>query len=325
MNPLLKDRFSYNNGMIIRIDKTLFTENMKHEFFHILKTQTGEEFDEKNYHAFSNEYEDIEQDIGIHYCICGQLIKKLCTIQYKDGTTFQVGNECIEKISERLKAEKDNRVCCSCGSIYDKRGRRAELKLCKSCFEDSSKKSLKIIEKFQKQKEEEKEEILKLKKTRLDMLKHCKLCKQLNINKLKRHRNICYICVDIGRIKYIEKLEEYEREKREERQKREEEIKFENEMIAFDYHDTFHMKEIIKKHGGEWNSNEKKWYIKRKNYNSLFNEIKDLTVPFDPPMSFEEFLKKDKSYIDKIIRLAKTKNTEEEWNIFLIQINKIYK
>ena len=37
MNPLLKDRFSYNNGMIIRIDKTLFTENMKHEFFHILK------------------------------------------------------------------------------------------------------------------------------------------------------------------------------------------------------------------------------------------------------------------------------------------------
>lgn len=255
-------------------------------------------------------------DIGIHYCICSQLIRKLCTIQYKDGTTFQVGNECIEKISERLKAEKDNRVCCSCGSIYDKRGRRAELKLCKSCFEDSSKKSLKIIEKFQQQKEEEKEEILKL---RLDMLKHCELCKQLNINKLKRYRNICYICVDIGRIKYIKKLEEYEREKREE------EIKFENEMIVFDYHDTFHVKEIIKKYGGEWNSNKKKWYIKRINYNSLFNEInKDLVVPFDHPMPFEEFLKKDKSYIDGVIRLATTKN-DEKWNIFLIQINKIYK
>jgi hypothetical protein len=96
-------------------------------------------------------------------------------------------------------------------------------------------------------------------------------------------------------------------------------------MIVFDYHDTFHIKEIIKKYGGEWNSNKKKWYIKRKNYNSLFNEInKDLFVPFDPPISFEEFLKNNKSYIDQTIRIAKTKN-DEKWNTFLIQINKIYK
>jgi hypothetical protein len=26
MNPLLKDRFSYNNGMIIRVDNKLYTE-----------------------------------------------------------------------------------------------------------------------------------------------------------------------------------------------------------------------------------------------------------------------------------------------------------
>lgn len=58
MNPLLQDRFSYNNGMIIRLNNKPYTENMKHEFFYILKAQTGEEFDKKNYHAFSNEYED---------------------------------------------------------------------------------------------------------------------------------------------------------------------------------------------------------------------------------------------------------------------------
>lgn len=39
-------------------------------------------------------------------------------------------------------------------------------------------------------------------------------------------------------------------------------------------------------------------------------------VPFEPPISIEEFNKKEQSYKDKIIRIAKSKD-DEKWKIFL--------
>jgi len=280
MNPLLTSRFSFNNGQIIRINPAKYQENMRHEFLYILKVQTGIEFNENNYTALEEQNEDQEQDIGIHWCICGKEIKKLCILVFKDGTSFQVGNECVNKISKKLKAGIDGRLCSKCGEIYDKRGHRAELKLCKFCYDKSGFESLFCFIKFHRIKQKQEEDnhknflikkyndmMLKIKK-KLLMLKRCKKCKQLNINKFEKNILYCHICEEPKKFlldfikSHLINIKEKSHKKR----------IYDNEMIIFDFDPkkTFKVKQIIKEYGGQWCIEEKKWYVKRKNYEDIY-------------------------------------------------------
>jgi hypothetical protein len=283
MNPLLSGRFSYNNGQIIRTHPEKYQENMKNEFLYVLRVQTGIHFDENNYTSLEEEHEDREQDIGTNWCICGQIIKKLCIIVYKDGTSFQVGNECVNKVSKKLKAGINGRLCSKCGEIYDKRGHRSQLRLCKKCYDNSGFESLFLFIKFHSKKQKEKEnkhrdELIKIYKKimvkmkthrkSLLMLKPCKKCNQLNINKYEKNTVYCYPCQEpikvlLDFIKYhLIKIKEELLKKQ----------IYDNEIIMFifDSKKTFRVKEIIKEYDGSiWKPEEKKWYIKRKNYEEI--------------------------------------------------------
>jgi len=287
MNKLLKDRFIYNNGQLIRINSNLYTKSMKHEFLYILEVQTGIKFDEKNYKAYKDEYEDKEQDRGTDLCICGHPIFNLCTIVFKDGTTFQVGNECVNKVSPKLRAQIDDKICCKCDSIRDKRGKKSELKLCKSCYDETyftlfdvvkklgvKQKTAQIIYKNRMIKKYN-DMMIKIKTQRKEllMLKRCKKCNQLNINKFERHINFCHLCEEPQKvlINFI-KIHLINVNSKSEEEKRKKHI-YDNEFIIFNYKNTYPVKEIIKKHNGIFNFETKKWSVKRKTYLILLDEI----------------------------------------------------
>jgi len=155
----LKDLIEYNKTGKFFKRKTPHRElkNKSTQFLKIIEKTIKRKFipDEWiDYHPI-NEYDlyEIYKDVGTH-CICSQSINNLYFIKHiETGKAFQVGSECVKKISIQLFNKLTKKKCKVCDEILmdgratlAKRGLcsyACESKICDGCSKIKSKPSYK--------------------------------------------------------------------------------------------------------------------------------------------------------------------------------------